>query len=58
MSQDEACLWWDKDGRKAAYMLDSLLGIGVIFVGRLSLFQEAGVTLALLSSSLSEGHLV
>ena len=46
------------DGRKAAYRLDSLLGVGVIVAGHLSLFEEAGVTLAPLSSSLSEGHLV
>ena len=52
------CLWWDMDGRKAAYRLDSLLGVGVIVAGHLSLFEEAGVTLAPLSSSLSEGHLV
>ena len=46
------------DGRKAAYRLDSLLGVGVIVGGHLSLFEEAGVILAPLSSSLSEGHLV
>ena len=60
-SQDMAhrvCLWWDVDGRKAADRLDSLLGVGVIVVGHLSLFEEAGVTLAPLSSSLSEGHLI
>jgi len=60
-SQDVAhrvCLWWDMDGRNAAYRLDSLLEVGVIVAGHLSLFEEAGVTLAPLSSSLSEGHLV
>lgn len=60
-SQDvvhRVCLWWDKDERKAADRLDSLLGVGEIVVGHLSLFEEAGVTLAPLSSSLSEGRLV